>query len=211
MPLTKRKTVNVAEAVEQPQQPAGRDELIMQLSHPTPDMRRQAARELVAHPDAIPHLCARLPQEPTPAVRESILLTLMQLNSEEAARGLLPLLRSEDAGLRNSVVEALQQMPDAVAPYMETLLHDTNSDVRIFAVDVLQMLRHPHSPEWLSRIIAEDQHVNVCATAVDRLAEIGTPDMIPALEALAARFPDEPFMAFAVVTAIERITGGSAA
>jgi HEAT repeat protein len=210
MPLTKRQAVYVAEAVEHSTQPPDRDALIAQLGHAAPDLRRQAARELMVYPEAIPHLCARLSHESVPSVRESILLTLIRFENEEVVQGLLPLLSSEDAGLRNSAVEALQHMPDAVAPYMEVLLHDANSDVRIFAVDVLQMLRHPHSPAWLHRIIAEDPHVNVCAAAVDRLAEIGTPDMIPALEALATRFPEEPFMAFAVVTAIERITGGSA-
>jgi hypothetical protein len=50
-------------------------------------------------------------------------------------------------------------------------------------------------------------HVNVCAEALDALAEVGEPDAIPALETLADRFPDVAFIKFAVDAAIRRIRG----
>ena len=117
------------------------------------------------------------------------------------------MLRSEDANLRNGAIEALQQMPDEVAPHVETILAHPDSDVRIFAVDVLSALPHPMVPEWLRRVVTLDPHVNVCAAALDALAEAGQPDVIPALEALADRFPDVAFMRFAADAAIRRIRG----
>jgi HEAT repeat protein len=98
-------------------------------------------------------------------------------------------------------------MPDEVAPHVESMLADPDSDVRIFAVNVLAGLRHPMVPEWLHRVVARDRHVNVCAAALDALAEVGEPDAVPALEALAARFSDVTFIKFAVDAAVRRIRG----
>ena len=47
--------------------------------------------------------------------------------------------------------------------------------------------------------------MNVCAAAVDVLAEIGAPDTLPSLVRCAARFADRPFLGFAVKVASERI------
>jgi HEAT repeat protein len=92
-----------------------------------------------------------------------------------------------------------------VAPHMQTLLADKDPDVRIFGVNVLEYLRHPNTLRWLRGVIEEDDHINVCATAVDLLAEIGDPEDIPALHRLTERFPQQPFIAFAVQLAVRRI------
>jgi len=90
---------------------------------------------------------------------------------------------------------------------MRDLLADDDSDVRIFAVNILAALRHQRAPEWLAEVIRSDSHVNVCAAAVDGLIEVGGADVIPDLEALERRFADIPFMRFAIETAIGRIRG----
>ena len=182
-------------------------ELLEALHAPESGLRRAAAHDLGDHPEAIPTLCARLGDEPALSVRCVILTALIRLQSPAVVSGLLPYLRSEDAGLRNAVIEALQDMPGAVAPFMEDLLHDADSDVRILAVQIVSALAHAQAPEWLARVIASDQHVNVCAAAVDCLAEVGDPAAIPSLLALPGRFPGEPFIAFAVAVAIRRIDG----
>ena len=43
------------------------------------------------------------------------------------------------------------------------------------------------------------------SAAVDVLAEVGRPEMADALRDVATRFPDQPFLAFAVRTALKRI------
>ena len=96
-------------------------------------------------------------------------------------------------------------MPEGVALHIIELLNDRDSDVRIFAIDILQQLAHPQTPEWLLSVLKDETHINVIATAVDRLAEVGTSDMLPALKALKLRFPNEPYLDFAVQTAIRRI------
>jgi HEAT repeat protein len=158
-------------------------------------------------PDAVAAICVHLANERSLSVRSIILTGLIVHKSPGVVRGLLPLLGSEDANLRNGAIEALQQMPDDVAPHVEAMLGDPDSDVRIFAVDVLSALAHPMVPEWLRRVVTLDPHVNVCAAALDALAEAGQPEVIPALEELANRFADVAFIRFAVDAAIRRIRG----
>jgi HEAT repeat protein len=187
--------------------PRGRAEWIADLASPDSATRRQAAHALAEIADAVPVLCAHLANERSLSVRSSILTGLIVHKSPAVVDGLLPLLRSEDANLRNGAIEALQQMPDELAPRVEAMLSDRDSDVRIFAVDVLAALPHPMVPEWLRRVVTVDPHVNVCAAALDALAEVGEPDAIPALEALAERFADVAFIKFAVDAAVRRIRG----
>lgn len=119
-------------------------------------------------------------------------------------------LRSEDAGLRNGAVAVLQQIPEATGAQMRELLADPDPDVRIMAVDVLQTLAHADAPAWLGELLQREGEVNVVGAAVDRLAEIGTPEMLPVLAEVRERFADEPYIAFAIETVVRRIAGGDA-
>lgn len=177
------------------------------LAAPEAGERRRAARELGAFPEAGPLLCAHLAGEPAASVRAVILTTLIRLKSPAVVEGLLPLLRSEDSALRNAAIEALQEMPMEVEPHVADLLADPDSDVRILAVNMLSLLPHPKAPDWLAEVVAREAHINVCAAAVDGLAEIGNERAIAPLQALAARFPEVPFIRFAAAAAIRRIGG----
>ncbi|CAA2156627.1 hypothetical protein MBRA_02071 [Methylobacterium brachiatum] len=177
------------------------------LAAPEAGERRRAARELGAFPEAGPLLCAHLAREPAASVRAVILTTLIRLKSPAVVEGLLPLLRSEDSALRNAAIEALQEMPMEVEPHVADLLADPDSDVRILAVNMLSLLPHPKAPDWLAEVVAREAHINVCAAAIDGLAEIGNERAIAPLQALAARFPEVPFIRFAAAAAIRRIGG----
>lgn len=203
MALVRRSAVPTADS----DAPRSREQWAADLASDDASVRRQAARTLSAMPDAVPMLCTHLANEPNLSVRSIVFTGLIVRSSPAVVEGLLPLLSSDDAGLRNGATEALQEMPDAVAPHVEAMLNDPDSDVRIFAVNVLSALPHPMVPEWLRRVVTLDPHVNVCAAALDALAEAGEPDTIPALEALADRFPDVAFISFAVDAAIRRIRG----
>jgi HEAT repeat protein len=182
-------------------------ELLESLDAADAAARRRAARDLAAYPTAVDDLSGRLATEDDDAVRETIFTALIEIGDDAAARALAPLLRSEDPRLRNGAIEALQQLPEQTAPLIVNLLEDSDSDVRIFAVNVVDALRHPQTQEWLRGVIRRETHVNVLGAAVEALAEIGSPDMIADLEALAGRHADQPFLCFAVKTAIRRIRG----
>ncbi len=175
------------------------------LSESSPMARRWAARSLVVFPESAPDLIASLRQETDPSVREAILTSLTEIGTTEAVSGLVECLRSEDAALRNEAIDAMKNLPDTVAPIMASLLIDPDADVRIFAVNILESLRHPDVETWLIDVIRRDPHVNVCATAVDLLGEVGSIKAREALEALRQRFPDEPYVAFATDIALKRI------
>jgi HEAT repeat protein len=199
---------NHPRSVEPDNRRAPRDQagLLGQLRDERPEVRRWAALDLAAFPDAASTLCARLEAETETAVREALLTALIEIGGPTVVEGLTPLLRSEDAALRNLAIEALQQLPEAVSPHMEAMLRDADPDYRIFAVNVLGNLRHPQAPLWLQTVVERDADFNVCAAAVEVLAEVGGPEAIPALQALSGRF-DEPFMRFCVQAAVRRIQG----
>jgi HEAT repeat protein len=179
--------------------------LAQQLSEPTAEARRWAARDMADCPGSALTLVTRLLIEPDVSVREVILTTLTRLGDQQAIPGLVTALRSEEAALRNEVIEALKQWHEAVAPVMRSLLNDADSDLRIFAVNILESLRHPDVETWLREVIESDPHVNVCGTAVDLLGEVGSPAVLDSLQGLKQRFANEPYIQFAAKLAIKRI------
>jgi HEAT repeat protein len=182
---------------------------LLLLSSDDVSERRWAARDLAQYADTAAHaLCQRLEAEPDRATREAIAISLTKIGGDNVVTGLLPLLRSEDAALRNGVIDILKELPGDVAPHMEALLDDPSPDVRIFVVNVLEALRHPKVEDWLIAVISMDPHVNVVASALDLLGEVGTESALPALGRVLKRFPDEPFISFAVNNAVKCIGGG---
>lgn len=204
MAFIKKQTAQVVAADERKQ---ARDcaSLVVELDSSNPTARRWAARDLTDCPDASVALAQRLQREDDVSVREVILTTLTALGDEAAVAGLVNCLKSENAALRNEAIEAMKQLPDEVAPIMRGLLADANPDVRIFAVNILESLRHPEVESWLVDVIENDPQLNVCATAVDLLGEVGSAAARVPLQHLKARFADEPYIQFAADLALKRI------
>ncbi|MDR6771852.1 HEAT repeat domain-containing protein [Azospirillum sp. BE72] len=174
-------------------------------------VRRDAAHGLghAAPPGTVAALARRLETENDAGVREAILTALARIATGEAATALLPFLDREDAALRNGVLESLQQMPaEVAAPALLPLLGHADPDLRIFAVQGLGGLVHPGRADWLAAVMERDADVNVGLAAVEALAEAGSPEALSSLETLARRFPDDPFVAFAVDAARSSFQGG---
>jgi HEAT repeat protein len=181
--------------------------LLADLAAADPTVRRAAVHDLANYPQAAMDLCDLLEREANSSVRTVLFSTLITLHSPAVAGRLTTHLRSDDVALRNGAIEALQEMPDAVAPHLQQLLSDADSDVRIFAVNILAVLRHLRAPEWLAAVIRSDPHVNVCAAAIDGLAEVGSPEALNDLADLRRRFVGNAFMEFAIDAAMRRIRG----
>jgi HEAT repeat protein len=176
-----------------------------QLNDPDAMARRRAIRDMQECDGASDALVAQLHMETNDSVREAILTVLTSIGDEVAVAGLMYCLRSEEVSLRNEAIDAMKQLPGHAAPIMSALLCDGNSDVRIFAVNVLESLRHPDVEAWLLTVIEQDPHVNVCATALDLLGEVGTAAARDPLHALKARFADVPYIQFAADLALSRL------
>jgi HEAT repeat protein len=206
MAFIKRQT-NEPIARDERANPRNCESLIKELESADSMARRWAARDLSDCGDASDALVSRLKREEDISVREVILSALAYIGDETAVAGLVDCLRSEDALLRNESIEVMKQLPDRVAPIMQSLLVDPDPDVRIFAVNILESLRHPDVETWLIDVIQNDANVNVCATALDLVAEVGSKASAQPLIRLKERFADEPYICFAVEMALKRIAG----
>jgi HEAT repeat protein len=176
------------------------------LTKPEAETRWSAARVLGGQRDAVPALAAALGTEQVPRVREAIMTALIRVGDEASVMALLPSLRSQDAGQRGAAIEALQSLPEAIQPFMGSLLRDSDSDVRILATELARNLPTADANRVLCELLRHEQHANVCAAAIDVLAEVGTREAVPVLQACAERFAGTPFLPFAVSITIARIS-----
>jgi HEAT repeat protein len=180
-------------------------QLVAGLENSDAAIRRHSARDVGHCPDAVSALASRLQREEDIAVREAILDTLAKQNDPLAVGELVACLRSEDAALRNEVIETLKHLPMDLSPALKTLLVDPDPDLRIFAVNILESRCEPDVEQLLIEVIEHDASVNVCATAADLLCEVGSVAALTPLENLKSRFPSEAYIQFAASLALKRI------
>jgi HEAT repeat protein len=176
------------------------------LRSPDAEARWRAARALGGRADAVPALAAALRAESIPRIREALMTALMRVGDEASVMALLPDLRAQDAGLRAAAIETLQALPEAIAPFMAVLLADRDSDVRILATELARNMPAAEATRVLCGLLEHEPHPNVCAAAIEVLAEVGTHDAIAALQSCAERFAGTAFLPFAVAVAIARIS-----
>ena len=205
MGLIKRTPVSEVAFADERKRGRSYSELIDGLDSVNPTARRMCARDLAEYPESVSDLLAALVVDEDVPTQEAIFSSLRKIGNKAVVDGLMPLLRSDHASIRNGAIEVLQTLPAHIEGQIVTLLNDQDSDVRIFAIDILQALAHPQTPVWVASVLKDETHINVVATAIDRLAEMGGPENIEDLEAVRARFPDVGYISFAVDTAIRRI------
>jgi HEAT repeat protein len=204
MPLVRPGAAAPPAVTPAPADPAGH---IAALASAQPESRWSAARALAGRAEAVPALAAALSGEKIPRVREAIMTALMRVGDAASVQALLPCLRSDDAAERAAAIDALQALPEAISPFMTTLLSDGDSDVRVLATELARNMPADAATQLLADLIEHERHPNVCAAAVEVLAEVGTQDALPALRKCAERFSGTAFLPFAVTVAIKRISG----
>jgi HEAT repeat protein len=176
-----------------------------ELKSASSDARWAAARSAADQPEAVALLAEALAQEDNERVREAIVTSLVGIATIEAAATLLPYLRSDEANLRTCALDGLRAMPELAKAHLKQLLADPDGDVRLLACDLARDLSDPEVPRILCALLESEPSANVCAAAVESLAEIGDASAIASLERCAARFRDDPFLAFAVKVAARRL------
>jgi HEAT repeat protein len=175
------------------------------LTAGTSDERWAAARGAAERPDGVTVLAADLAKETDPRVREAILTGLVRIATTASAEAVVPYLKSEDANLRTAAIDALRAMPRAAAPQLPRLLADPDADVRLLSCELVRCLSDTEASRLLCDLLDREAEKNVCAAALEVLSEVGQPEALPFLERCAARFPADPFIAFGVIIARERI------
>jgi HEAT repeat protein len=166
---------------------------------------RWAAARAARDPAAIPSLGEALAHERDARVREAIFTALAQIGTAESANVVLPYLRLDDANTRTGAMDALRAMRHACQPYLAELLADRDPDVRLLACDLVRDGGGADGPRWLCALIETEPQANVCAAAVEALGEIGDATALPALSMCAERFPDDPFLGFAIKAVVDRL------
>jgi hypothetical protein len=91
------------------------------------------------------------------------------------------------------------------------LLADPDSDVRLLACDLVRDAGGAEGPRWLCALIETEPQANVCAAAVEALGEIADTTAAPSLSRCAERFPDDPFLGFAIKVVAHRLRRVSSA
>lgn len=169
-----------------------------------PDERWAAARRLTA-PSDVGVLTAALAAEPDARVREAILTSLARIGGPESAAAMIAQVRSDDAGVRTAALDGLRAMPDTADASLPALLADGDADVRLLATELARALPGPQATVLLCGLLDREAEPNVCAAAIDVLAEVGGPEALPALARCGERFAASPFLSFAIRVAAERI------
>jgi HEAT repeat protein len=169
------------------------------------DERWTAARSAGETPEGLSILKDALSREASPRVREAIFTSLARIRTPASAEAVLPYLASDDASLRAGALGALRAMPAATAFHLTRVLSDKDPDVRLLACELVRNQPSGDANRLLSGLLASESQANVCAAAVEVVAEVGGPALLPVLAECAARFPNDPFLAFAIQAASERI------
>jgi HEAT repeat protein len=175
----------------------------------SPEERWRAARTVAEMGADAPLLTQALELEEDSRVREAIFTGLARIATPEAALAALPYLRSDDANLRAGALDALRMMPEASRPHLTALLRDPDADVRLLACDLLRGQATSEATLMLTALLETEPEANVCAAAVEVLAEVGGPLAVPSLQRCAHRFRSDPFLGFAIKHVIDRLGSSS--
>ena len=199
MPLIRGKSPTPTSALPDP------DGIVRSISYGTDDERWAAARAAADLPSGVEMLSNALATETTPRVREAIFTGLARVGTSASAAVVVPYVGSDDPDIRTGALDALRRMPEAAAPHLPGLLGDRDADVRLLACELLRNQPPGTANDLLIALLASEPEANVCAAAIEVLAEIGDTSALPSLVKCAARFPDDPFLGFAIRMARDRI------
>ena len=191
--------------VRRPSPPSEASSAPASLTEGSSDQRWAAVRAAAERPDGVALLAAALPQESDPRIRGAIFTALARIATAESAEAVIPCLRSDDASLRTAAIDALRAMPAATGPYVAGLLADADADVRLLSCEFARHLPEGEANRLLGDLLLRETEKNVAAAAVEVLAEIGRPEVLPALAACAERFADDGFLEFGIKVAVARI------
>jgi HEAT repeat protein len=131
---------------------------------------------------------------------------LARIGTAETAAAAISLLRSDDANLRTGALDTLRLMVSRMHELLPRLLKDKDVDVRILSCELARSLPSPEATNLMCGVLDNESDANVCAAAVDVLAEVGGAEALPSLRACELKFRDTPFLAFAIKAVVDRLS-----
>lgn len=127
---------------------------------------------------------------------------LRRIGGRRAVESLLPLLRDDQAPLRNLGMDLLRALGGSHLDLMLPLLKDEDPDIRIFMADILGSASDVHAVQPLCEALLRDPEVNVRYQAAVSLGELGRPE---AVRSLNQALGDEEWVRFSVIEALMKI------
>jgi len=151
--------------------------------------------------EAIPALTELLRSEHL-GVQEAAELALKKLGGSRTIHFLTPLLRSESPPVRNVAVDILRDISDQDLDSIVDLLFDDDTDVRIFAADILGHAGSIMVVSPLCNSLLKDTDPNVRYQAAVSLGQLAYHE---ASSCLKKALDDEEWVQFAVIEALKKI------
>ena len=155
--------------------------------------------------DAVPYLVPHI-QNPDIGVQEAVDRALRKIGGAGVVSAVIPLLRSEDAPVRNIAMDILREVGTENIDPLFQLLHDPDPDMRIFASDILGSSNSVLAVPPLCGALLRDPEVNVRYQAAVSLGSLGFQEAAPSLN---KALNDEEWVQFSVVEALIKLRAES--
>lgn len=157
------------------------DQVRKNLGSSDPSLRRSACETIEESRDNafVPELVARLRDEDH-GVKEAALNALAAIGGPSAAEAIAPLLKADDASLRNIGAEALELIGRDAIDTLSTLLNDGDDGVVKFAVDILAKMKDERAVSVLTGLIKHG-NPNVRSAVAVCLGMISPAGSVPVL------------------------------
>ncbi len=127
---------------------------------------------------------------------------LRLIGGPEAVHAVIPLLRSDEAPVRNLAMDILREIGGEDVGALTALLHDEDPDIRIFMADILGSSGHVVAVQPLCKALLTDPEVNVRYQAAVSLGNLAQPQ---AAQCLNRAMADEEWVQFAVIEALTKL------
>ncbi len=167
--------------------------------------RREAVIDLGhAGRNAVPILF-RAMDDPNWRVRKTAVEALVTIGDDSVISGLIRSLSADDnAGSRNSAIEALVQIGAAATDALLLSLDTPDPDVRKFIVDILGDIKDPRTVPALIGALGKDPDENIRAASAEALGKIKDRRAVDALLDCLTRY-DETWLDYAAAAALGEI------
>lgn len=156
--------------------------------------------------DAIPLLCERIKSENI-GVQEAAEYALRKIRGPRSVAGLVPLLNSDEAPVRNVAMDILREIGVDGIEIMQPYLRGDDADIRIFISDIMGYCRSHQSALHLAEALLKDPEVNVRYQAAVSLGNLAYPESVGSL---CQAMRDEEWVQFAIVEALAKINDPTA-
>lgn len=155
--------------------------------------------------EAVPVL-AELLKSSNLGIQEAADQALRKIGGKSTVEAVIPLLRSDDAPVRNLSMDILREVGEQDLTSLMGLLHGDDPDIRIFASDILGSTSSLTAVAPLGEALLKDPEVNVRYQAAVSLGELGHKE---AARYLNKALDDEEWVQFSVIEALAKIRDDS--